>query len=102
MNRYRVYVGTGEAMVVASHVSGHFNDATVQPAIGVWEGEIETSTVIEIITERPDSDGIRQLADELRRAFEQESILVTHEHLEVQSLKSPVPIKVRSGVAGPR
>ena len=82
MIRYRVYVGTGESGGVARQVQTHFPGATVLPAIGVWEGRVEASTVVEIITGGHEPDRVSLLAEDLRSVFQQGSVLITHEEIQ--------------------
>lgn len=52
MVRYSLYLGTEETMAVAMSVAKYFAAATVFPAVGLWEGVVEVSTVVEVISGR--------------------------------------------------
>lgn len=78
---HRLYIGTGDTSTVRRIVARYVEGATVWSATGIWRGESELSTVVEIIgaDNRP-YHHIRNLATELRKAFDQESVLwVWHE-----------------------
>ena len=96
MIRYRLYVGSGDTMAVARSVAKYFSGATVFPAMGLWEGMVEESTVVELISRSRDVYAVRRLADELRQAFGQSEVMVTVERLDTQKIRSRVPAAART------
>jgi len=84
--RYRLYVGeTGpeDAPRIARLLRdvAHVDGATLIPAVGVWEGEIESSTIVEIIGRENWLLNARYVAHVLAHAFDQDCVLLTVDRL---------------------
>jgi hypothetical protein len=56
-------------------VSNHFEGASLQEQTGLWRGAVEPSVKIEVITE--EEPKITELAQALKSALKQESVLVS-------------------------
>lgn len=67
------------AAVLAEHrVIG----ATIAPGVGLWEGTLEPSAVIECLSTDWTADDVPAVAEGLRAAFDQDSVLWTVETLK--------------------
>jgi hypothetical protein len=85
----RLYVGvltpraTVENMKEAiERTAAYFTGATFYDAYGTWEGKMEGSLVVEIVTSGQGKEELaRALADDLRQLFGQESVLMTVQEL---------------------
>ncbi len=62
---------------LASIVAKYFDGATLYNGVGLWQGDTEYSTVIEIIGSRADANKIQALANEIRTTNYQQAVLVT-------------------------
>lgn len=76
---FRLYLGVDEetaleASLLLSLASAGFDGATVTPATGVWQGETEDCTVIEIWARRSQEANVRSLAKDLQERHKQEAI----------------------------
>jgi hypothetical protein len=78
---YRLYVGEATVDRVIAILARFPFGATVYPqAAGLWEGSVEPSIVVEIVSDRDDLDidlGVHTIATALAREFNQDCVLVT-------------------------
>lgn len=79
MNRYRIYTETRSN--VPSIVARHFDSATLTTGLGLWRGEQEASTVIEILTTEESRDKVSALARDLKVSNSQVAVLITSEQV---------------------
>ena len=79
--RYRIYVeGTGSnarSVIEAAVSRAKFGGFTLYSAKGYWLGRRENTFIIEIISDVPRLDDIKNLATVLRDEFSQEAVLIT-------------------------
>lgn len=83
MATYNLYVGLISADKKTSFgindiipvVSKHFEGATFQEQTGLWKGNLEPSVKIELVTE--DGGKVQELAQNLKKALRQESVLLS-------------------------
>lgn len=73
-------------------VGAHFPDATFIPVHGMWKRQLESSTIIEIITDEKTADRIHVLASELRHVFNQKAVLGTRTEVRVTHYLRPALI----------
>lgn len=76
---YRLYLGVDlfdarEAGLILSLADHGFDGATVLEGTGVWQGETEDCTVIEIWARRSQEANVRSLAKDLQERHKQEAI----------------------------
>lgn len=72
---YRIYTETRDNLVQL--VSRYFEGATLYSAVGLWEGQTEPSTTVEIIGVPSDRTRVLQLARAILQVNAQSSVLVT-------------------------
>ena len=58
----------------------HVDGATIYPAVGMWQSDLEPSLVIELLGDHS-RDTIKAVAEELRQRFSQDVVLWTIEHV---------------------
>lgn len=73
---YRIFTEDVHRERIEELVSAHFDGFTLIPAIGFWKGARESSLIIEIETD--DVVSVRELADSIKFANAQESVLIQH------------------------
>ena len=72
---YRIYTEDRNRSAILGLCSDTFDSFTVIPAIGYWQGKPEQSLVIEAETE--DEIAVQKLAVAIRRANQQDAVLVS-------------------------
>lgn len=77
--RYRVYIGEASEDNVTTLALEHFSAATITRGRGLWEGQTEDTTVVEVIDTGDISEQVAAFARRARRIFEQDAVLVTSE-----------------------
>ena len=86
--RYRLYTENMDNLIVL--VSRYFFGATIIPSIGVWKGETELSTVIEILGAHTDLQRIMDLAGDIRVTNKQDAVYVTRELVHFREVNASV------------
>ena len=90
--RYRFYLGVSQERFLSDlpQVAGLPSSFTSFSGVGMWLGQREDSTVIELVTYDADFTLARAqaVAEELAYVYEQEAVLVTVETVEVTLVKS--------------
>lgn len=96
MIRFRMYLGTKDrfgADVPQTVQTAFFDTArqrlqgfTVYPALGVWRGEKEHTHVFEYFGDALERPKIDELAREYATVADQESVLVTSEHISEEEV----------------
>ena len=74
MTLYRIY--TENRSNLPELVSAKFESFTITPTIGYWKGKGESSAVIDILADAHDHAKVKNLARDIQRANEQESVLI--------------------------
>lgn len=72
---FRLYTETRDNL--ARLTTLHFSGATFYPATGLWQGETEPATVIEVIATVGDTAEVLSLARRIARENQQSEVLVT-------------------------
>ena len=92
--RYRFYLGVSQEHFLSDlrKVTGLPWTFTSFPGVGMWLGQREDSTVIELITEEQDltPTEAEEVAGELARIYEQDAVLLTKETVAM-ALVEPYP-----------
>lgn len=80
MKLYKLYIGHDNQTKrqqpkkdIIKTISKYFNGATISDVLGLWEGETEKTTLIEIITDN--EININLLKQDLKTTYKQDSIL---------------------------
>lgn len=76
---FRLY--TEQRLNLRDIVTLYFPGATLFPAAGLWHGQTEPSTVIEVIAPASDVAQVRALADHIRKANAQDCVILTSQAL---------------------
>ena len=79
MYRYRLYTEDKENLETI--ILHYFQGFTIHYGTGYYDGTGEASAVIEILTDKDESDNIKLLAKEIKSVNEQDSVLVTLESI---------------------
>jgi hypothetical protein len=77
---YRLY--TEDRPNLYQLVARYFGGATFTLSTGLWQGQLETSRVIEIVGTLDDLQRITDLAGDIRATNEQSGVLVTYSELK--------------------
>ena len=72
---YRLYTETRDNLVEL--VSRYFDGATLLHGIGIWQGNHEDATIVEVIATSADLQRIVNLAGDIKHVNAQSSVLVT-------------------------
>ncbi len=82
---YRLYVGevteVHDSRALNALITRYFSSATILHASGIWQGQPEPCTIVEVIGTVADWQSIAQLADAIRVTWKQESVYVTSQAL---------------------
>ena len=83
---YRLY--TEDQANVPTLVATLFRDATIFfHTVGLWQGEIQLSRVVEILGTRADMPKVRELAELIRQANHQTAVYLTRAVVELESIE---------------
>ena len=88
MTRYRLYTERFDNL--ATITSNYFEGFTLFESQGYWQGVAEQSVVIEIIASDDDSWRIDALAEFIRRANNQQAVIVTTEPVHFKMIAAEV------------
>jgi hypothetical protein len=89
---YRLYIGevteVHDSRQLRVLITRYFSGATVLHGSGVWQGQAEPATVIEVIGTSADVQRIADLAGDIRETWKQESVLVTWSDVQVLDIRA--------------
>jgi hypothetical protein len=87
MIRYRIYTERVKVPEIEAAVKSKFDGATMYNGTGIWRGEVEGNPTIEIVSldfTLAFQQKVAELAAEIKRIGNQESVMVTAEPVEVK------------------
>lgn len=87
MNRYRIYLGLNNPKTnieydkqdVINHIKTLFDYATIYQGKGLYKGTIETTLIIEIISNDFTNKEISNVCNYLKNRYEQECVMFTED-----------------------
>jgi hypothetical protein len=89
---YRLYIGeiteVHDSRQLRVLITRYFSGATVLHGSGVWQGQAEPATVVEIIGTSNDVQRVADLAGDIRETWKQESVLVTWSDVQVLDIRA--------------
>ena len=85
MNRYRIYLGLNNpktnteynSEAVINDIKWLFDYATIYQGKGLYKGTLETTLIIEIISDDFTDDEIKNVCNYLKNRYEQECVMFT-------------------------
>lgn len=85
MNRYRIYLGLSipnstielDKNDVTNHIKTLFDYATIYQAKGLYDNELETTLIIEIISNDFTDNEIKNVCKYLKNRYKQECVMYT-------------------------
>ena len=77
MNVYRIYYEPVEPIKSKSLIHGTLEAATIYNVEGIWHGKSEPTQVVEVIGDANAGVAVVKLAEKLKKANDQEAVLVT-------------------------
>ena len=80
-------------------ITRYFSGATMFHASGIWQGQPEPATVIEIIGTAADFQKAVDLAGDLREVFNQDSVYLTQSSVQALDITRPEPLRTFDDVA---
>ena len=96
--RYRLYAGVAIDALVAL-VASYFAGATLQSSIGLWQGQTEVSSTVDIIGTLRDANRVRELAVAICREHGQTSVYVETVDIVLEDIRPIAVAPVLSSVA---
>lgn len=92
MNRYRIYLGLSipnstielNKDDVINHIKTLFDYATIYQAKGLYKNELETTLIIEIISNDFTDDEIRNVCKYLKNRYQQECVMFTKDIINME------------------
>lgn len=92
MNRYKIYLGLNNpntnkeynANGVIKDIKWLFDYATIYRAKGLYKNEIETTLVIEIVSNDFSDSNIRNICKYLKNIYQQECVMYTKDTIDME------------------
>jgi hypothetical protein len=92
MNRYRIYLGLNNPKTnqeydkddVINHIKMLFDYATIYQANGLYENELETTLIIEVISNDFTDNEIRNVCKYFKNRYEQECDMFTKDIINME------------------